>query len=86
MLDIKRIRQNPQELIDALKKRNSAIDVTELLQLEEQRRANLSEVEALKQRRNDESKKIAQVKRAGGDAEEIMAEMRKVGDEIAALD
>lgn len=86
MLDIKRIRQNPQELIDALKKRNSAIDVTELLQLDEQRRANLSEVEALKQRRNDESKKIAQVKRAGGDAEEIMAEMRKVGDEIAALD
>ena len=86
MLDIKRIRQNPQELIDALKKRNSAIDVTELLQLDETRRDILGQVEALKNRRNEESKKIAQVKRAGGDAAEIMEEMRKVGDQIAEMD
>ena len=44
MLDIKRIRQNPQELIDALKKRNSSIDVTELLQLDETRRDILGQV------------------------------------------
>ena len=86
MLDIKRIRQNPQELIDALKKRNSSIDVTELLQLDETRRDILGQVEALKNRRNEESKKIAQVKRAGGDAAEIMEEMRKVGDQIAEMD
>ena len=30
MLDIRRIRQNPQELIDALKKRNTTIDLTEI--------------------------------------------------------
>lgn len=86
MLDIKRIRQNPQELIDALQKRNSAIDVSELPILDAQRREALGQVEALKNRRNEESKKIAQVKREGGDASEIMLEMRKAGDEIAALD
>ena len=32
MLDIRRIRQNPQELIDALQKRNSAVDLTEFLE------------------------------------------------------
>ena len=32
MLDIRRIRQNPQELIDALKNRNSAIDLSEFLE------------------------------------------------------
>lgn len=86
MLDIKRIRQNPQELIDALQKRNSPIDVSELLSLDENRRELLGQVEALKNRRNEESKKIAQVKKAGGDASAVMEEMRKVGDEIAALD
>ncbi|MBE5782298.1 MAG: serine--tRNA ligase, partial [Clostridiales bacterium] len=86
MLDIKRIRQNPQELIDALNKRNSSIDISELLQLDEERREALGQVEALKNKRNEESKKIAQVKRQGGDASEIMEAMRKVGDEIAVLD
>ena len=66
MLDIRRIRQNPQELLDALQKRNSKIDLTEFLQKEEERRTLLSQVETLKARRNDESKRIAQIKRAQG--------------------
>ncbi|MBR5382558.1 MAG: serine--tRNA ligase [Clostridia bacterium] len=86
MLDIRRIRQNPQELIDALKNRNSAIDLSEFLQKEEQRRALLSETESLKARRNEESKRIAQIKREGGDAQPIMDEMRALGNEIAAAD
>ena len=45
MLDIRRIRQNPQELLDALQKRNSKIDLTEFLQKEEERRTLLSQVE-----------------------------------------
>ena len=48
MLDIRRIRQNPQELLDALQKRNSKIDLTEFLQKEEERRTLLSQVETLK--------------------------------------
>ncbi len=86
MLDIRRIRQNPQELIDALKARNSSIDVTELLAIDEKRREALSETEVLKAKRNDESKRVAVVKREGGDASDIMREMREVGDRIAALD
>lgn len=86
MLDIRRIRQNPQELLDALKKRNSKIDLTEFLQKEEERRTLLSQVETLKARRNDESKRIAQIKREGGDAQPIMDEMRQLGDQVTALD
>ena len=86
MLDIRRIRQNPQELIEALKNRNSTIDLSEFLEKEEQRRALLSEAEALKARRNEESNRIAQIKREGGDAQPIMDEMRALGDEIAAAD
>ncbi len=86
MLDIRRIRQNPQELIDALKNRNSTIDLSEFLEKEEQRRTLLSETETLKARRNEESKRIAQIKREGGDAQAIMDEMRALGDEISAAD
>ena len=86
MLDIRRIRQNPDELRQALKNRNSTIDVDELLALDERRRAMLNEVEALKNRRNEESKNIAKIKREGGDASAVMEEMRKVGDEIAEMD
>ena len=86
MLDIRRIRQNPQELIDALKNRNSTIDLTEFLQKEEQRRQLLSDTETLKARRNEESKRIAQIKREGGDAQPIMDEMRELGDKIAEND
>ena len=35
MLDMKRIRQNPDELRQALKNRNSAMNVDELLALDE---------------------------------------------------
>ena len=86
MLDIRRIRQNPQELIDALKNRNSAVDLTEFLQKEEQRRRLLTETETLKARRNDESKRIAQIKREGGDAQPVMDDMRSLGDRIAEND
>ena len=86
MLDIRRIRQNPQELIDALQKRNSAVDLTEFLEKEELRRKLLAETEALKARRNEESKRIAVIKRQGGDAQPIMDEMRALGDKVNEID
>ena len=86
MLDIRRIRQNPDELREMLKNRNSNIDVNELLALDEKRRAAISDTETLKSRRNDESKNIAKLKREGGDATAAMEEMRQVGDQIAELD
>ena len=48
MLDIKRIRQNPQELIDALKARNKDISLDTFLKEDEERRALMAEVEEKK--------------------------------------
>lgn len=89
MLDIKRIRQNPQELRDALKARNKDISIDEFLSQDERRRKLLLEVEEKKALRNAESKKIGQAKKEGASEAEmaaIMDEMRRVGDEISALD
>lgn len=89
MLDIKRIRQNPQELRDALKARNKDISIDEFLAQDEQRRKLLVLVEEKKALRNATSKKIGVAKKNGASDEEmsaIMEEMRQVGDEIAAID
>ena len=89
MLDIKRIRQNPQELRDALKARNKDISIDEFLAQDEQRRKLLLEVEEKKALRNAESKKIGQAKKNGASDAEMTAikeDMRRVGDEIDALD
>ncbi len=89
MLDIKRIRQNPQELIDALKARNKDISLDEFLAQDEQRRKLMTEVEEKKALRNSTSKEIGLAKKRGADEAEtaaIMEKMRALGDEIAQSD
>lgn len=86
MLDLRRIRQNPQELKDALAARGKDISLSDFLGADEKRRDLLAKTETLKSRRNAASKEIAALKRTGADAQPLMDEMRQVGDEIARLD
>lgn len=87
MLDIKRIRKNPDELVEAMRKRrNKGADVTELLALDEKRRVLLQEVEALKAERNTASAEIPRLKKEGVDVTDKLAEMKKVADRIKELD
>ncbi len=87
MLDIKRIRRNPDELVAAMaSRRNKGADVTELLRLDEKRRSLLQEVETLKARRNSVSAEIPKLKKQGMDVFEQLAEMKEVADRIKELD
>lgn len=87
MLDIKRIRKNPEALVAAMKsRRNKGADVTGLLELDEKRRRLIVEVEALKAKRNEDSAKVPALKKQGLDASGILAEMKQVADRIKALD
>ena len=87
MLDIKRVRKNPEELKEAMRKRRSkGADVTGLLELDEKRRLMLAEVEALKAERNTVSAEIPKLKKAGVDVTDKLAEMKKVADRIKELD
>lgn len=89
MLDLKRIRTNPEEVKKALTNRGEDFDVSvidELVTLDEERRKILVEVEALKSKRNQVSAEIPKKKKAGEDVTAIMEEMRALGDEIKAFD
>jgi len=89
MLDLKRIRTNPEEIKKALANRGEDFDVTvidEVVSLDEERRKILVEVEALKGKRNQVSAEIPKLKKAGEDVSSIMAEMKKLGEEIKEFD
>ena len=87
MLDIKRIRKNPDELVAAMKaRRGKGADVSEVLELDEKRRELIQKVEVLKARRNEASAKVPMLKKQGEDVTELLAEMKTVADEIKALD
>jgi seryl-tRNA synthetase len=86
MLDLNLIRERPDLVRTAL--RNRQMDpspVDDLLRLDEQRRALLTQVETLKAERNIVSKAIGTMKDAAGREQKIAA-MREVGEKIAALD
>ncbi len=87
MLDIKRIRQNPQALTEAMRKRRGkGADVSALIELDTKRRELMQEAEQLKAVRNEESAKVPAMKKAGEDTTELMAEMKRVGARIKELD
>jgi seryl-tRNA synthetase len=89
VLDVRRIRSEPDVVKAALARRGSKVlaeSVDELLQVDEERRAHLADVNQLKAERNDVSKKIGEIKRAGGDADEMIVAMREVGDRISGID
>ena len=83
MLDLKFIREHPDEVREALVKLNETAPIDEILSLDTQRRELLAEAEALKHRRNVVSKEIGRMKEKD---QALIAEMREVGDRIKELD
>ena len=86
MLDIKLIRDNPDLVRAGLKTRHSPVDVSAVLELDERRRAAITEVDRLKAARNEISKKIGELKKAGQDTTEIQRQTREMGEKISELD
>ena len=86
MLDMKFVRENPELVVEAVKRRNGNLDLTEFLELDKKRREITVQVETLKSERNTASQEIGKLKKAGQDASEQMAAVRALGDKIAEDD
>ena len=56
MLDIKVLRQEPERIKEALKKRFNPLDIEPAIELDKQRRAILAEVEQKKAKQNEITK------------------------------
>lgn len=86
MLDIQKIRDNPELVENAVKNKKCVIDIKELLNLDSRRREIIKEVEALKNLRNTSSQQIAVLKKEKKDATELLVKMKEVSDSIKNLD
>ena len=86
MLDIKRIRENPDQIRHGIANKHEKDRLDELLALDARRRAIIGEVETLKNTRNIVSQQIAQRKKGGENADAQIAEMKGVSDAVASLD
>jgi seryl-tRNA synthetase len=83
MLDIRFVRENPDKIIDALKKRGESTDVLDkLLKIENERRDVLRAVEELRQRRNKLSQEIGQLKKQGEEVSNLLSEAKLISDQI----
>jgi len=85
MLDLKLIREQPEFVKAEIAKLYLDAPIDEILQLDEERRNLIREVEELKARRNAVSKEIGATKDPVARQAKI-AEMRGVGDRIGELD
>ena len=88
MLDIKRIKENPEEIIDLLarKGKDARETIERILELDNQRRVLVSETDNLKAKQNTVSKQIPAMKKAGQDTAPVFAEMNALKETIKVND
>lgn len=87
MLDIKRIRSNPEEVKAAMKTRNADMDavIDELLAIDDKRRELMGQTERMKAEQNAASKDIPRIKKEGGDVSPIMERMKELAAQVREL-
>lgn len=86
MLDLRFVCDNIDLVKEKLAKRNSKLDISEVVELAGKRRAAIREVESLKAQKNKVSAEIAVLKKNKQPCDELIAEMRAEGDKIKSLD
>ncbi|MFP4177292.1 MAG: serine--tRNA ligase [Acholeplasmataceae bacterium] len=87
MLDLKRVTENIEEVIERLNARNADHGyLRELISLNDERKETIRVVEEKKARRNQASKRIGMLKREKKDASAVLQEVGNLGSEIKQLD
>ena len=88
MLDIRKIRENPDLYRERLARRQTGDDklIGNILALDEEIRKLKQETEGRKSERNRASKEIGAIKAKGGDIAEPSARVKTIGDQITKLD
>ena len=88
MLDIKYIKENPAEVIARLEKKgkDAREEIEAILALDAERRALISETEAIKAEQNKTNKLVPQYKKEGRDVAALFAEMKAMSAKAKEID
>lgn len=88
MLDIKYIKENPEEVVARLQKKgkDAMEDIDAILALDAERRALIAETEAIKAEQNKTNKLVPQYKKEGKDVAALFAEMKALSAKTKEID
>ncbi len=86
MLDIKMVRENPDNIRKMLKDRDVQFDLDLLLELDKKRREMIISTDNLRKKKNEMSVKISEAKKMGNEATPIIQEMQVVSKELNNLE
>ena len=83
MIAIELIRQNPDAVKEAMRKRDADVPIDRILELDRTRRSIISETDTLRARRNEVSREMGRSKER---PQELIEEMRSVGGRVRELE
>ncbi|HPQ45764.1 MAG TPA: serine--tRNA ligase [Clostridia bacterium] len=86
MLDIRRIRENQEEVTKALAKRGVIVDFNPLIELDDERKKLIFETEQMKAERNSVSSEIPKLKKNGEDVTETLERMKELAGSIKEME
>jgi len=87
MLDIKRIREDYENVKAAVERRGKgSFGIERVIDLDAKRREMLAEVEAMKSKQNATSKEVPKLKKEGKDTTALFAEMKELSAKIKEID
>lgn len=88
MLDLRRIRSNPEEVLSRLRRRNPEISLTRLLSLDEERRKLQQEIDEIRRKQNEGSERIAELARAqkNEEKERLLTELKVLAEKRKELE
>ncbi len=86
MFDIKWIRDHPEDFDNALKERGVEPISTSVLELDEKKRKNQTELQTLQNDRNTKSKDIGRLKSQGESADDLMREVADIKNKMTSLE
>lgn len=86
MIDLKFIRENPENFDAAMKSRGASYRANQILLLDHERRKKIFEIQELQAKRNGLAKEIAVSKKAGGNVDELLAQSRQINEQLAKLE
>ena len=84
MLDLRMLRQRPEEVAELLKGRGVVLDLKLFQTLEEERKRLQSETETLQNQRNTVSRAIGKAKAGGDDVSTLVADVGDLGERLEA--
>jgi seryl-tRNA synthetase len=86
MLDIRLIREKPEEVRQALLKRMDQVDFQELLGWDRERRSMIAEIDSFREKRNSTASRIGDMKRGEEDTTDLQAQMKDLSRRIKELE